>query len=251
MNRVRKSGFTLIELLVVIAIIAILAAILFPVFAQAREKARNTACLNNQKQIGTALLTYSQDWDQTFPHYDNAASLWISPLEKIIKTARSVASASNVFICPSTSSNPGSGFGTDSKTQWVWGSGKETDRGSAVGSYTHNGWMYGCSEGEVKNTAGTMFDSDGVWIDAWPTHLQPIAKSGTKVGPNKAGIERIAIDRHNNGINVVFVDGYAKYYNRLKLQDPSIVYHPYNEDETPGADTSGCGGLIPGDFSRK
>ena len=63
----RRHGFTLIELLVVIAIIAILAAILFPVFAQAREKARQTACLNNTKQIGTAFMMYVQDYDETFP----------------------------------------------------------------------------------------------------------------------------------------------------------------------------------------
>ena len=63
-----RRGFTLIELLVVIAIIAILAAILFPVFAQAREKARMTACLSNMKQIGTSLMMYVQDYDETFPY---------------------------------------------------------------------------------------------------------------------------------------------------------------------------------------
>lgn len=62
-----RRAFTLIELLVVIAIIAILAAILFPVFAQAREKARATACLNNMKQIGLGTLQYVQDYDETFP----------------------------------------------------------------------------------------------------------------------------------------------------------------------------------------
>src|SRR5438067_1278876 len=60
----RRRGFTLIELLVVIAIIAILAAILFPVFAQVREKARQTRCLSNQKQIGNAVMLYAQDYDE-------------------------------------------------------------------------------------------------------------------------------------------------------------------------------------------
>jgi prepilin-type N-terminal cleavage/methylation domain-containing protein/prepilin-type processing-associated H-X9-DG protein len=64
-QRYSRSGFTLIELLVVIAIIAILAAILFPVFAQARSKARQAACLSNLKQIGTALMLYAQDYDET------------------------------------------------------------------------------------------------------------------------------------------------------------------------------------------
>src|SRR4051812_15247968 len=62
-----SQGFTLIELLVVIAIIAILAAILFPVFAKAREKARQTSCVSNEKQIGLAFLQYIQDNDEAFP----------------------------------------------------------------------------------------------------------------------------------------------------------------------------------------
>src|SRR5579863_8178857 len=68
MNKhMNRAGFTLIELLVVIAIIAILAAILFPVFAQAREKARAITCISNLKQIGTGCMMYTQDWDETYP----------------------------------------------------------------------------------------------------------------------------------------------------------------------------------------
>jgi len=72
-HQTTAPGFTLIELLVVIAIIAILAAILFPVFAQAREKARQTTCLNNQRQIATTMLMYVQDHEETFPY---ASTVW-------------------------------------------------------------------------------------------------------------------------------------------------------------------------------
>src|SRR6202046_5071058 len=67
MMKKHKIAFTLIELLVVIAIIAILAAILFPVFAQAREKARQISCASNEKQIGLAMLMYTQDYDEYYP----------------------------------------------------------------------------------------------------------------------------------------------------------------------------------------
>src|SRR5436190_745887 len=67
LTSIRRSGFTLIELLVVITIIAILAAILFPVFAKARDKARQAACMSNEKQIGTATMMYLQDYDEYYP----------------------------------------------------------------------------------------------------------------------------------------------------------------------------------------
>ena len=80
----RSTGFTLIELLVVIAIIAILAAILFPVFARAREKARQTTCSSNQRQIAASILMYCQDHDETLPQ---AATMWssinVDPLQGI------------------------------------------------------------------------------------------------------------------------------------------------------------------------
>ncbi len=80
-----RSGFTLIELLVVIAIIAILAAILFPVFAQARAKARQVSCLSNLKQIGLATLQYTQDYDEVYPPAYNGVGIWDNIIDPYVK----------------------------------------------------------------------------------------------------------------------------------------------------------------------
>ena len=102
-----KRGFTLIELLVVIAIIAILAAILFPVFAQAREKARQTSCLSNNKQIGTGIMMYMQDYEGAFPQAsDQTRSIqWYNMIFPYIKNGETYQSVSygrgGVFSCPS------------------------------------------------------------------------------------------------------------------------------------------------------
>jgi prepilin-type N-terminal cleavage/methylation domain-containing protein/prepilin-type processing-associated H-X9-DG protein len=103
-----KSAFTLIELLVVIAIIAILAAILFPVFAQAREKARQASCISNLKQLTLGFVMYAQDYDETFPTWDwavnynggsgspnnNGTTLWCNAIFPYVKNT-------GVYNCPS------------------------------------------------------------------------------------------------------------------------------------------------------
>src|SRR5881275_859293 len=90
----QKRGFTLIELLVVIAIIAILAAILFPVFAQAREKARQATCMSNSKQWGLGSMMYIQDYDETFPKaynlVDGKAAAWYTLLQPYVKNTQLV-----------------------------------------------------------------------------------------------------------------------------------------------------------------
>ena len=100
-----RKGFTLIELLVVIAIIAILAAILFPVFARAREKARATACLNNAKQMATAVQMYAQDYDESvIPYYQDGnpsgSQCWWQMMEPYVKNMQ-------IYLCPSSALEPG------------------------------------------------------------------------------------------------------------------------------------------------
>ncbi|GIV21100.1 MAG: hypothetical protein KatS3mg023_2851 [Armatimonadota bacterium] len=113
-----RNAFTLIELLVVIAIIAILAAILFPVFAQARDKARQASCLSNVKQIGTAMMMYAQDYDEVLPrnayadaprvlegeHFTNCSTpRWMDVIQPYVKNLQ-------IFNCPSDPFAPISGI---------------------------------------------------------------------------------------------------------------------------------------------
>jgi prepilin-type N-terminal cleavage/methylation domain-containing protein/prepilin-type processing-associated H-X9-DG protein len=234
-----RRGFTLIELLVVIAIIAILAAILFPVFAQAREKARQSTCLNNQKQIGTALMQYMGDWDETYPGY--TPDLWPAALLSYLPRR------SAVYHCPSAQNGVADGinnWGT-AKSEWQWSANYTSN------SYTHNGWMYNCSQSDVRNPANTLFDSDGIWIDAWPVHTQKIPTDKLR-GANDGGLGRIAIDRHSGGVNVTCVDGHAKFYKREKLYD--LNFRP--DDNAPitsdmyGLGNQRCDGNIPGDWRK-
>src|SRR5947207_7471315 len=99
-----RKGFTLIELLVVIAIIAILAAILFPVFAQAREQARKASCLSNCKQLGLATQMYAQDYDDNLPGWDNPGG---TPLARdwdwaiVVPLLNAYVKSDKVWSCPS------------------------------------------------------------------------------------------------------------------------------------------------------
>jgi len=112
-TRYSRRGFTLIELLVVIAIIAILAAILFPVFAQAREAARKTACTSNLKQVGLAFGLYTQDYDECFPwaasNLGTPTTTWYDLVEPYVKVGASGfgfgGPGKTFYVCPSFNNN--------------------------------------------------------------------------------------------------------------------------------------------------
>ncbi len=209
MHRTRKlQGFTLIELLVVIAIIAILAAILFPVFAQAREKARAISCLSNTKQAGLAFNMYTQDYDETMLKMGNGCDWWslIYPYTKNL----------DMFYCPDRNEgnqtscpNGGacltlsrySGFG------YNWGPIGWRGGGLLLAQQPDpqnpgNNYIPGISLAAVQFPAGTF-----AFGDSYDTPRQTLGigfAACTYQGTTTSGL------RHNAQLNYAFVDGHAK-----------------------------------------
>lgn len=182
----RKTGFTLIELLVVIAIIAILAAILFPVFARARENARKSTCQSNLKQLGLALAQYAQDYDQVFPamfwsgsrwepYYGSTAnSYYRGELMPYIKNDK-------IWVCPSTT--------------------------HTTCSYIYNILMERKSETIIDKPADTAAMADSCWDNCWAIDTANQALPGP---PFNNSPQRLT-DRHGDGANFLYVDGHVKW----------------------------------------
>ena len=199
----RRHGFTLIELLVVIAIIAILAAILFPVFAKAREKARQTSCLSNMKQIALANLQYMSDYDQTTlrwrrysyyapnANYPNATT----DCQSVPALLEPYCKNRQMFFCPSAQSTYSyQSYHINASAIAQAGMG---DPINARDTYVST------REGEM-NSAATVLVFEGYvstedWV--WPWYSSRTADSGAY------GIS----GRHNDGSNVAYYDGHAKW----------------------------------------
>ncbi|MDX1932938.1 MAG: DUF1559 domain-containing protein [Capsulimonadales bacterium] len=242
----RPAAFTLIELLVVIAIIAILAAILFPVFAQAREKARAITCLSNMKQIGLAALMYIQDYDERFPSNagvnpdpeapnegDWGKDFWMFHFYPYIKqrAGNIQQKGGSIFNCPSDTGNPQqmsmgadddygyyflTPYGSEAAAdQWLrdnWNLIKDADGVFKwYNSYSINEHL--CDQvypGEGPVLAGWEAPADSyMLLEGNKSELEGDELSRDVVGvPNNwVGLQV----RHTGGFNVTFVDGHAKW----------------------------------------
>jgi len=210
-----KRGFTLIELLVVIAIIAILAAILFPVFARAREKARQTSCTSNLKQIGLASIMYAQDYDEKYPPgLISSPGAGVGPISnnapyfsegKITgDLIYPYINNKQIFKCPS-SPKPVSYSGNYTFNEHIC-----PNRSSvAMAHVEHPAEVILCGEGGPYMARSSRLTSPSGWW-YW---------SGTAVGRDPAdfGItdsfyaQDFVNGRHNGGQNLAWADGHAKW----------------------------------------
>lgn len=236
LSRDSRRGFTLIELLVVIAIIAILAAILFPVFAQAREKARSIACASNLKQIAQAAMMYTQDYDDHLtPWCLPQGPTWEAGCRGSYKQIwfhhawYPYVKNWDVFICPSTRWENGKGCG-------FW-----PDVGSSYGdiklhgtSYAYNCNGIGCmcltkGSAVLKHPSEMAMLADGVWACMRPYLGAP---GGAVMGDGSVGgCGTNWVDVHSGGVNVAYYDGHVKWMPSRKFWAPDqatmMAYLPW------------------------
>lgn len=218
----RRNGFTLIELLVVIAIIAILAAILFPVFARARENARRASCVSNMKQVALGFMMYAEDYDGRFPFYPSGGVMeFVFPYVK----------STQVFLCPSSNLAR-----SNSPTMTSY---YATDYGMPA-SYDSPSWP----RAVMLNGTGTQLIAS-VPEPSLTCLLGEVKYAGT---PTNLGFDRFQAntfpakgifnglpqtERHFDGSNYAYVDGHVKWLKKQTAEVPhaqnnAIKFHwPY------------------------
>jgi prepilin-type N-terminal cleavage/methylation domain-containing protein/prepilin-type processing-associated H-X9-DG protein len=219
MRLTNHRAFTLIELLVVIATIATLASILFPVFAQAREKSRQASCLSNQRQIGMGFLQYFQDNDEMFPQLGKSGSVpWVTSLQPYMKSYA-------ILRCPNDASiNWDEPIAPSTVTRFT--------------SYSLNGYLppensTDAHGGNFPNIASIAMPASVIFLTETPdnrtgNYFHAHVWNGEGSGHWAAGLkypDDIAAERHAGGFNATYLDGHAKWarWSQVWFRDNSFT----------------------------
>lgn len=220
MSRGRRDGFTLIELLVVIAIIAVLAAILFPVFAKAREKARSAVCVSNLKQLCLMMDMYVQDNEEVFPHQANTNDINDWWYQRVMPYVRN----KQVFVCPNDHRTldemSNVGYIIDPTRRWPL-------------SYGYNGLLYHYDLATASNYTNLVILADCNEIPCFAfetTYPVPHVLTDNRYRLHISnGVEK---PRHAEGANLGFLDGHVKWFHRDKCWASDGVPGNHDNDIT-------------------